>query len=117
MEVLKMKMQKSKKTRWVYEWPMKTPKIKWPVRGLMVMRQRRLLRKWMRYVETLRPIEEEEMVYIYEPEIGDILGEENDQRSLRDLIDCQEGSGEFPYCQMGKGTKNELGSSDDLKNY
>jgi hypothetical protein len=33
---------------------------------------------------------------------------------LWDLIDCQEGSGEFPYGQMGKGT--ELGSSVDLKN-
>jgi hypothetical protein len=44
------------------------------------------------------------MVYICEPEIGDILGEENDQRSLWDLIDCQEGSGRFPNFQMGKGT-------------
>jgi hypothetical protein len=31
----------------------------------------------------------------------------------RDLIDCQEGSGRFPNCQMGKGT--EMRSADDLK--
>jgi hypothetical protein len=64
-------------------------------------------------LKTSRPPEEEEMVYICEPEIGDILGEENDQRSLRDLIDCQEGSGRFPNGQMGKGT--EMRSADDLK--
>jgi hypothetical protein len=49
-------------------------KMKWPVKKLMVMRQHRLLRKWLRYAESLRPIEEEEMVYICEPEIGKILG-------------------------------------------
>jgi hypothetical protein len=116
MEELKMNIRQDKnaKQRWVYEWPMRKSKVKWPVRELMVKRQQRLLRRWLRYAENLRPIEGEEMVYICEPEIGDILNDKNDQRSLWDLIDCQEGSGEFPYGQMGKGT--ELGSSVDLKN-
>jgi hypothetical protein len=116
MEELKMKIRQDKKSkkRWVYKWPMRKSNVKWSVRELMVKRQQRLLRRWLRYAENLRPIEGEEMVYICEPEIGDILGEENDQRSLWDLIDCEEGSGEFPYGQMGKGT--ELGSSVDLKN-
>jgi hypothetical protein len=93
MEKLEFKMRQNRKLRWVYEWPMKTSKMKWPVRELMARRQRRLLRRWLRYAENLRPIEREEMVYICEPEIGDILGEENDQRSVEDLEDRQEGSG------------------------
>jgi hypothetical protein len=36
MEELEMKMRQDKKPRWVYEWPMKKPKVKWPVRELMV---------------------------------------------------------------------------------
>jgi hypothetical protein len=54
----------------------------------MVMRQHRLLRKWLRYVESLKPIEGEEMVYIYEPENGKILGTENELGSSDDLKDC-----------------------------
>jgi hypothetical protein len=112
IEKLELRMRQEIKSRWVHEWPMQKPKASWPVKQLMVMRQRRLLRKWLRYVENLKATKEEEMVHICEPEIGDILGEENDQRSLRDLIDCQEGSGRFPNCQMGKGT--EMRSAEDL---
>jgi hypothetical protein len=36
----------------------------------------------------------------------------NGLRSLRDLIDCQEGSREFPIFQVGKGT--EMGSVDSI---
>jgi hypothetical protein len=92
---------------------MKTQKVKWPVRELMVKRQHMLLRRWLRYAENLKATEEEEMVYICEPEIGDILGAKNDQRSLRALIDCQEGSVRSPNGQMGKGI--EMRSDDDLK--
>jgi hypothetical protein len=88
MEELEMKMRQNKKTRWVYEWPMKTPKVKWPVRELMVKRQQRLLRRWLRYAENLKPIEKEDMVQICELEIGEILGEENELGSYDDLIDC-----------------------------
>jgi len=54
MEELKMRMRQNKRLRWVSEWPMKTPKVKWLVRELMVKRQQRLLRRWLRYVEDLR---------------------------------------------------------------
>jgi hypothetical protein len=70
MEELEMKMRQDKKPRWVHEWPMKKPKVKWPVRELMVKRQRRLLRRWLRYAENLKATEEE-MVYICEPETGE----------------------------------------------
>ena len=36
MEELEMKMRQNKKQRWVYEWPMQTQKVKWPIRELMV---------------------------------------------------------------------------------
>jgi hypothetical protein len=122
MEELEMKMRQSKNPRWVYEWPMKTPKVKWPVRELMVKGQQRLLKIWLRYAENLRPIEEEEMVYICEPEIGGILSEEDKMRSAEDLMDCQEdsegisdcqeGNRRFPICQVGEETKT--GSTKDL---
>ena len=65
---------------------MQTPKVKWPVRELMVKRQQRLLRRWLRYVETLRPIEKEEMVQVCEPETGRGLDgkEEDEAGALRD---------------------------------
>jgi hypothetical protein len=40
IEKLELKMRQDKKPRWVYEWPMKKPKEKWPVKELMVRRQR-----------------------------------------------------------------------------
>jgi hypothetical protein len=49
MEELEMRMRQNKKQRWVHEWPMKAPKVKWPVRELMVKRQQRLLKRWLRY--------------------------------------------------------------------
>jgi hypothetical protein len=36
---LRMRQEKKAKMRWVYEWPMKKPKVKWPVRELMVKGQ------------------------------------------------------------------------------
>jgi hypothetical protein len=111
MEELEMKMRQNKKPRWVHEWPIKTPKVKWPVRELMVKGQQRLLRKWLRYVESLRPIEEEEMGYICEPEIGKILDAENELGSSDDLKHYQGGrEEEIPDGQEG----NELRSAEDL---
>jgi hypothetical protein len=111
MEELEMKMWQNKKPRWVHEWPMKEPKMKWPVREMMAKRQRRLLRKWLRYTENLKVTEEEEMVCICEPKIGKILSAENERGSSDDLKDCQEGTAEeIPYCQEG----NELRSVEDL---
>jgi hypothetical protein len=42
----------------VYEWPIRT-KVKWPVRELVAKRQRRMIRGWLRHVESLRNNEEE----------------------------------------------------------
>jgi hypothetical protein len=85
MEELELKMRQDRKPRWVYEWPMKTPKMKWPVRELMVIRQRRLLKEWLRYVENLKATEEE-LVQICEPETGESLNDlESEMRSTDDL--------------------------------
>jgi hypothetical protein len=56
---LELKMQQDKKPRWVYEWPMRKSKVKWPVKELMVIRQRRLLKRWLRYAKNLNGPEEE----------------------------------------------------------
>jgi hypothetical protein len=40
---------------------------------------------------------EEEVVYISEPETGETLSDE-EERSSRDLIDCQEGRDANAYC-------------------
>jgi hypothetical protein len=117
MEELEMKMWQNKKPRWVYEWPMQKPKAKWPVRELMVKRQCRLLRKWLRYAENLKATEEEMIDHCW-PETGKGLDDWDDEEdklgSSEDIIDCQERNGRFPYGQVGKGT--EMRSTEDLKN-
>jgi hypothetical protein len=100
IERLELKMRQDKKSRWVYEWPMKKPKMKWPVREMMVMRQRRLLKEWLRYVENLKDTEEE-LVQICEPKIGEILGEENGLGSIEDLKSFHEGREEIPNFHGG----------------
>jgi hypothetical protein len=87
IENLELRMRQKAKPRWVYEWPMKEMKVKWPVRELMVRRQCRLLRGWLRYAENLNG-PEEEMVQICEPETGDILDAENEMGSAEDLKNC-----------------------------
>jgi hypothetical protein len=57
MDELALEMQQNTRSRWVYEWPMKT-KIKWPVKELMARRQCRLLRRWLRHAENLNRPEE-----------------------------------------------------------
>jgi hypothetical protein len=57
---------------------MKKATAKWPVRELMVMRQRRLLRKWLRYAENLKAIEEK-MVEVCKPETGRSLDDWDDE--------------------------------------
>jgi hypothetical protein len=101
IEKLELRMQQKAKSRWVYEWPMKKPKVKWPVKELMVRRQRRLLKGWLRYAENLDG--PEEMVQVCEPETGRGLNdEENELGSVEDLKNCQEGREEIPDCQVGK---------------
>jgi hypothetical protein len=116
MEELEMKMQQSKKQRWVHEWPMKAPKVKWPVRELMVKRQRKLLKKWLRYVEGLRTTEDKMISYGW-PETGRSLDDwdddgESELGSNDDLKYCRLGrKEEIPNCQEG----NRLRSAGDLK--
>jgi hypothetical protein len=136
MEKLALKMKQDAKVHWVYEWTMKK-KVKWPVKELLARGQQKLLRVWLRYVETLRG--EEEMVHICEPETGKSLNDDekkrsekglincqvsieelsgflegNEMRSLDDIIDCQEGREEIPDFQVGKGEDMRL--SDSLMN-
>jgi hypothetical protein len=61
MDELEFGMQQDTKSRWVYEWPMRT-KEKWPVKDLMAKRQKRLLKIWLRHVENLNG--PEEMVHV-----------------------------------------------------
>jgi hypothetical protein len=96
-------MQQNAKSKWVYEWPMKT-KAKWPVKELMARRQRRLLRGWLRHAENLNGIEK--MVQICEPETGRSLSSEDELGSAEDLKDYKEGNPEIPNCQVGKGLRS-----------
>jgi hypothetical protein len=111
IEELELRMQQKSKPRWVYEWPMKKPKVKWPVKELMAIRQCRLLKGWLRYAKNLNG--PEEMVEVCEPETGRGLSdEENELGSAEDLKNCQEGREEIPVCQVG----NEMRSLWDLTN-
>jgi len=85
MEDLELQMQWNTKPRWVYEWPMMKSKVKWPVKELMARRQCRMLRGWLRHTKNLD--DPEEMVQIFEPEIGRELSELG---SVEDLKNCQE---------------------------
>jgi hypothetical protein len=109
LDEISIEMWQDKRSRWMHEWPMKKPKIKWKVKELMARRQRRLLRGWLRYAENLDG--PEEMVQVCEPETGIGLNdEENEMGSAGDLKNCQEGREEILVCQVG----NEMRSLRDL---
>ena len=61
-------------------------KLKWPVHKLLARGQQRLLRMWLRYVESLRG--EEEMVHIHESETGRHLSDDEEKRSKKGLKNC-----------------------------
>jgi hypothetical protein len=105
MEQLTLKMQQEAKVHWRYEWPL-NKKAKWPVQKLLARKQQQELRKWLRYAESLS---DTELVCICEPEVGETLSDE-EEGSVSDLINCQEGRDEFSYCQVG----NEMRSLEDL---
>jgi hypothetical protein len=65
-----------------------------------------LLRRWLRHAENLSDTEQE-MVYICEPEVGRTLSDE-EGRSVKGLINFQEGRDEFSNFQVG----NEMRSID-----
>jgi hypothetical protein len=105
MEQLTLKMQQEAKVHWRYEWPL-NKKAKWPVQKLLARKQQQELRKWLRYAESLS---DTELVCICEPEVGETLSDE-EEGSVSDLINCQEGRDEFLNCQVG----NEMRSLEDL---
>jgi hypothetical protein len=84
-------------------------RVKWHVQKLLARRQQQVVRKWLRHVENLSGIEEK-VIHICEPEIGRNLSDEEEMRSTRDLMNCQEGRDKFLYFHMG----DEMGSSRDL---
>jgi hypothetical protein len=107
MEELALRVQQNTKTHWVYEWPLRR-KEKWPVKKLLAKGQQRLLIGWLRHAERLRG--EQEMVHICEPEARRNLSNDEEKRSLEDLMNYQEGSEESLDFQEG----NEMGSLGDL---
>jgi hypothetical protein len=108
MENIALKMQQETKVHWTYEWPLKR-KVKWLVQKLLAGRKHQVMRKWLRHAENLSWIEEK-VIHICEPEIGRNLNDEEEVRSVKGLINCQEGRDEFSYCQGG----NEMRSVEDL---
>jgi hypothetical protein len=75
---------------------------------LLARKQQQELKKWLRYAENLSDTEEE-LVCICEPEIGETLDDE-EGRSVSDLINYQEGRSELSNFQVGNGRR----SVDDL---
>jgi hypothetical protein len=65
------------------------------------------LNRWLSYVENLNATDE--MVCVCKMEVGEKLSDE-DERSSRDIVDCQEGRDELPNFQVG----NEMWSVGDL---
>jgi hypothetical protein len=55
--------------------------------------RQQLLERWLRHMENLR--DTEEMVHICEPETGRNLSDEEEVRSIKDLINCQGGKVNF----------------------
>jgi hypothetical protein len=80
-------------------------KIKWHVQKLLAKRKQQQLRRWQRKFGTLS--DTKKVVYICEPESGEILSDEEEKRSI-DLINCQGGSDENLGYQVG----NEMRSVD-----
>jgi hypothetical protein len=108
MEQLALRMQQEAKVHWRYECPLKR-KEKWLVQNLLARKQQQELRRWLRELENLSDIEEE-LIHICEPEIGRHLSDEEEVRSDKDLINCQERRDGFSYFQVG----NEMRSLEDL---
>jgi hypothetical protein len=109
MEKLAFRMQHNTRSIWVYEWPMRKPKVNWPVKQLMVKRQQKLLKGWLRHAENLNG--PKQMVQVCELEAKRNLSDAEDEMgSVEDLKHCQEGREEILDCQVGK----EFGSAEDL---
>ena len=113
IEEFERRMRQERRRRRLRELSMEKTKAKWPVKQLMVIRQRRLLKIWLRYAKNLRATEEDMICYCW-PETGQSLdGDDWDKlESVDGFKYCQLGrKEEIPVCQGG----NELGSIEDLK--
>jgi hypothetical protein len=75
-------------------------KVKWHVQKLLARKKQQELKRWLRHVENLSDIEEK-VIHICEPEIGRNLSDEEEVRSVKGLINCQEGRDEFSNFQVG----------------
>jgi hypothetical protein len=114
IEKMELQMRQDRRRRRLCELPMEKEKAKWPVKQLMVIRQRRLLKRWLRYAENLRATEENMVCYCW-PETGKSIDGGDDWDKL-ELVDG------FKYCRLGRKEEilacqegNELGSIEDLK--
>jgi hypothetical protein len=108
MEQLTLKMQRDAKLHWVYEWSMKK-KVKWPVKRLLARGQQQLLKRWLRHAKNLSDIEEN-MIHIYELEVGRHLSDEEEVRLDKDIINHHKSIDGFSYFQVG----NEMISLEDI---
>jgi hypothetical protein len=107
IEQLTLKMQQQAEVHWRYEWPL-SRKEKWLVQNLLARKKKRGERRWLRHAENLSDTEHE-MVYIFEPEVGRTLSDD-EGRSDKSLMKFQEGRDEFLNFHMG----NEMGSMEDI---
>jgi hypothetical protein len=105
MEQLTLNMQQEATIHWRYEWAL-SKKSKWPIQKLLARKQQQELKRRLRYAENLS---DTGLVCIYEPEFGETLNDE-EEGSVSDLINCQEGRDEFLNCQVG----NAIRSLEDL---
>jgi hypothetical protein len=95
MEKLALKMQHEAKVCWRYEWPLKR-KVEWHVQKLLARRQQHVLKRWLRHVENLSDEGKRSGRGLVDFQVG------NEKRSV-DLINFQEGRGDIPIFQVGKG--------------
>jgi hypothetical protein len=68
-------------------------KVKWPIWKLIFKKQRKIIRIWMRQVESLKNSKEKwpskkKMVYICKPKEGENIDGEGDERLVEDPKDC-----------------------------
>jgi hypothetical protein len=100
IEKMELRMRQDRRRRRLRELPMEKAKAKWPVKQLMVIRQRRLLKRWLRYAENLRATEENMICYCW-PETGKSLDGDDDDD---DWNNWNQSDG-FKYCQLGRKKK------------
>jgi hypothetical protein len=102
MEKIAFKMQQEARACWRYEWPLKRT-TKCHVWKLLARGQQQVLKRWLRYVGNLS----DEGKRCGKSLIGFQVSNE---KGSMDLINCQEGRGDIPNFQVGKG--GEMSSAE-----